>query len=91
MKSTLTTLALIIGAFSLLKAQSTKDILTRFTNDYFEAYNKCLVEEMLSLCTDDIEVYHDLVGLINLAFVGVANRPCAIVPPTKKPLLFTFI
>jgi|APTNR8051073442_1049403.scaffolds.fasta_scaffold04057_7 ketosteroid isomerase-like protein len=50
---------------TLLKAQSTKDILTKFTKDYFDSYNDCNVEKMLDYCTDDIEVYHDLVGLIN--------------------------
>lgn len=61
----LTVLMLVIGTSTLVKAQTTKDILTRFTNDYFEFYNTCQVEAMLALCTDDIEVYHDLVGLID--------------------------
>lgn len=65
MKISLITLTLLIGTLSLLKAQSTKDVLTKFTNDYFESYNNCDVETMLDLCTEDIEVYHDLVGLID--------------------------
>lgn len=61
---------LIIGlqlfwAHTVLKAQTTKDILTGFTNNYFDSYNNCNVEKMLELCTDDIEVYHDLVGLVS--------------------------
>lgn len=50
---------------TLLKAQTTNNILTKFTNDYFDHYNNCNVDKILELCTDDIEVYHDLAGLIN--------------------------
>jgi ketosteroid isomerase-like protein len=55
----------IFWTSTILKAQTTKDILTKFTNDYFDSYNNCNVEKILELCTDDIEVYHDLAGLIN--------------------------
>ncbi len=56
---------LTLWTSTALKAQSTKDILTRFTKDFFDSYNDCNVEKMLDYCTDDIEVYHDLVGLSN--------------------------
>lgn len=46
-------------------AQTTKDILIQFTDTYFEAYNNCDVNKILELSTDDIEVYHDLIGLID--------------------------
>jgi len=56
---------LLTSTSTLLNAQTTKDVLTKFTNDYFDAYNTCNVEKILELCEDNIEVYHDLVGLIN--------------------------
>jgi hypothetical protein len=55
----------IFGTSTILNAQTTRDILTKFTNDYFESYNNCNVEKILELCADDIEVYHDLAGLTN--------------------------
>src|SRR6187551_1434849 len=61
----LMTLVLMMWTSSLLKAQTTKDLLTKFTNDYIEYYNNCKVDKLLELCTDDIEVYHDLAGLID--------------------------
>jgi hypothetical protein len=57
--------AMIVGTSSILKAQTTKDILIKFTKDYFDYYNTCNVDKILELCTDDIEVYHDLAGLID--------------------------
>jgi ketosteroid isomerase-like protein len=60
-------LVLVILTSELVSAQtkSTNEILTKFTRDYFEQYNNCNVDKILELCTDDIEVYHDLAGLID--------------------------
>jgi ketosteroid isomerase-like protein len=57
--------ALVILTSTRVEAQTTKDVLTKFTNDYFDYYNNCSVDKILELCTEDIEVYHDLAGLID--------------------------
>ncbi len=70
-------LTLVILTSELVNAQvkSTKDLLTKFTKDYFEQYNNCNVDKILELCTDDIEVYHDLAGLIDgKANLGVQSK-----------------
>ncbi|GIV36988.1 MAG: hypothetical protein KatS3mg032_1367 [Cyclobacteriaceae bacterium] len=63
--SLIVTLVILTSELVNAQAKSTKDLLTKFTKDYFEQYNNCNVDKILELCTDDIEVYHDLAGLIN--------------------------
>lgn len=65
MKVILLLIGLLVSETSSQLRAQTNDILTKFTNDYFESYNSCNVDRLLELCTDDIEVYHDLVGLTN--------------------------
>jgi len=82
-------LTLIILTSELVNAQvkTTKDLLTKFTWDYFDQYNNCNVDKILELCTDDIEVYHDLAGLINgkADFGAQAKRFCDWTATPDKP------
>ncbi|MDX1373219.1 MAG: hypothetical protein R3321_12150 [Nitrososphaeraceae archaeon] len=38
--------------------------LVQFNKSYFSAYNECNVEKLTSICTKDIEFYHDLGGAL---------------------------
>jgi ketosteroid isomerase-like protein len=69
---------------------SFRDILVRLTKDYFDAYNKCDVEKMMSFNSDDIEIYTDFAGTTfgQEAVRQQLNNFCSYTSASDKPTIF---